>query len=167
MKLKIGDRVIHWTYGLGQIVGIEERTISDQKVMYYAVKVRDMTIWVPVDDHLQTRLRPPTSPDDFKSLINILSGTGEPLPVDRQERKLFLVEKLKDGQAGTLCRVIRDLSAHKREHPLNDNDQNLMRRSREALISEWGFVLSMPPYEVELELHRLLSGNALSEAGQS
>lgn len=166
MDINIGDKVIHWTYGLGQVVGIEERMISDRKAIYYAVKVRDMTVWVPADDQLETRLRPPSSPKYFKSLFNILTGSGEPLPEDRQERKLFLVEKLKDGQAGTLCRVIRDLSTYKQAHSLNDNDQNLMKRSRDALLSEWGFVLSVPPYEAELELQRMLSVDAPVEAGQ-
>jgi RNA polymerase-interacting CarD/CdnL/TRCF family regulator len=157
MTIQIGDTVMHWTYGLGQVVGMDERVISDQKALYYAVKVRDMTVWVPDDDHLDTRLRPPSSPKKFKNILTILSASGEPLPEDRQERKLTLVERLKDGQAESLCRLIRDLYAHQRVHPLNDNDNNLMKRSREALLSEWGFVLSVPTMEAEQEMHRLLA----------
>jgi RNA polymerase-interacting CarD/CdnL/TRCF family regulator len=157
MTIQVGDTVMHWTYGLGQVVGKDERVIADRKALYYAVKVRDMTVWVPVDDHLDTRLRPPSTPRKFKNILALLSASGEPLPEDRQERKLTLVERLKDGQAESLCRLIRDLYAHQRVHPLNDNDNNLMKRSRDALLSEWGFVLSVPPVEAELEMHRLLA----------
>jgi RNA polymerase-interacting CarD/CdnL/TRCF family regulator len=156
MKLRVGDSVMHWIYGLGQVVGLEERAISGQKTLYYAVKVRDLTVWVPDDDNLETRLRPPTSPDKFEPLFAILSGPGEPLPDDRQDRKLQLAQELKDGRAESLCRVIRDLSAYQRVRALNDHDQQLMKRIREALISEWGYALSILPKQAEAELYRLL-----------
>jgi len=161
MAFQVGDPVMHWTYGFGHVVGIEERVLSDRKTLYYAVTVRDLTVWVPADEQLDIRLRPPTSPDDFNSLLGILTGSGEPLPSDRQERKVLLVEKLKDGQAQSLCRVIRDLATYQQTHSLNDNDMNLMKRSRDALLGEWGYALSVPTVEAESELRRML-GNAAS-----
>ncbi len=161
MDFRVGDPVMHWTYGLGHVVGLEERVLSGQKARYYAVKVRDLTVWVPADGHLESRLRPPTPPTGFELLFAILSGPGEPLPDDRQERKIRLVEQLKDGRAESLCRVIRDLSAYQQVRPLNDNDQNLMRRSRDALLDEWGFALAISPLQAESDLRRLLtSGTA-------
>ncbi|MFH2101899.1 MAG: CarD family transcriptional regulator [Chloroflexota bacterium] len=160
MDFRMGDPVMHWTYGLGQVVGLEERVLSGQKILYYAVKVGDLTIWVPADDSLGSRLRPPTTPTGFKQLFTILSSPGEPLPDDRQERKVKLVDQLKDGRAESLCQVIRDLFAYQQTRPLNDKDQLLMKRSREALIGEWGFVLSILPVQAETELHRLLTSAA-------
>ena len=119
-----------------------------------------MTVWVPVDDQLEIRLRPPSSRRKFQNLFAILSASGEPLPEDRHERKLSLVERLKDGRAESLCRLIRDLHAYQQVHSLNENDNNLMKRSRDALLDEWGFVLAVPAVEAEQELHRLLSANA-------
>jgi RNA polymerase-interacting CarD/CdnL/TRCF family regulator len=147
---------MHWIYGLGEVVGLEERAISGQKTLYYAVKVRDLTVWVPADGALETRLRLPTPPDGFEPLFAILSGPGEPLPDDRQDRKLQLAQQLKDGRAESLCRVIRDLSAYQRVRSLNDHDQQLMKRTRDALISEWGYALSILPKQAEAELYRLL-----------
>jgi RNA polymerase-interacting CarD/CdnL/TRCF family regulator len=157
MEFHVGDPVIHWTYGFGHVIGKEERIISDQKSLYYAISVHNMTVWVPVDDQLETRLRPPTSRDEFKNLFAILTGSSEPLPNDRQERKIWLVEKLKGGQAKSLCRVLRDLFTYQQAHSLNDNDQNLMRRSREALLGEWGYALSVSAVEAESELRRMLA----------
>jgi RNA polymerase-interacting CarD/CdnL/TRCF family regulator len=159
MDFRVGDSVMHWTYGLGEIVGLEERALAGQKVLYYAVKVRDLTIWVPADGNIETRLRRPTARAAFENLFTILSGPGEPLPLDRQERKLWLVEQLKDGRAESLCRVIRDLSAYQRVKTLNDHDQQLMKRTRDSLLGEWGYALSILPIQAESELRRLL-GNA-------
>jgi RNA polymerase-interacting CarD/CdnL/TRCF family regulator len=161
MDYKIGDPVMHWTYGIGQIVGLEERVIASQKTLYYAVKVQDLTIWVPADGKLESRLRTPTPAARFKHLFAILTGPGEPLPEDRHERKTWLSEQLKDGRAESLCRVIRDLSAYQQAKSLNENDQIFLKRAQNALLGEWGFSLSIPVMQAESDLHRLLkSGTA-------
>ena len=57
MEFQIGDWVVHSTHGLGQIMAIEERTINEIQSLYYMVKVASLTIWVPMDENLKTRLR--------------------------------------------------------------------------------------------------------------
>jgi CarD family transcriptional regulator len=156
MKLHIGDTVVHWTYGIGQVVGLEERDLSGQTILYYAVKVRDLTVWVPADDNLENRLRLPTPAARFEQLFAILSSSGEPLPEDRHERKTWLVEQLKDGRVESLCRAIRDLSAYRQSKSLNENDQILLKRVQNALLGEWGFALSIPVMQAESDLYRLL-----------
>ena len=157
MNFHEGDTVMHWTYGLGKVVRLEERILSGKKELYYAVQIGDMTVWVPADDKLENRLRPPTSKAEFKKLMHILSKPGEPLPDDRHERKTLLTELLKNGRAESLCKVIRNLSTYRHVRSLNDNDQALLRRTEESLIGEWGFALSVTPAEAELQLHRLLT----------
>ena len=156
MNFREGDPVMHWTYGFGEVLKLEERELSGQTTLYYAVQVRDMTVWVPADDNLKSRLRPPTPQARFKRLLAILSGPAEPLSDDRHERKLRLLELLNDGSTESLCQVIRDLSAYRRGRALNDNDQMLLKRAQSALLGEWGFVLSVSPAQAELEMHRLL-----------
>ncbi len=160
MNFREGDPVMHWTYGLGKVIRLEERALSGQKSMYYAVKIGDLTVWVPADGNLGSRLRPPTSQAGFKKLLAILSGPGEPLPDDRQERKIHLLELLRDGRAESLCRVIRDLTAYRQVRALNENDQALMKRAQNALLGEWGFALSVTPAQAEVEMHRLLTAGS-------
>jgi len=157
MNFHEGDPVMHWTYGFGKVIRLEERALSGKNALYYAVQIGDLTVWVPADGELGNRLRPPTPEAGFKKLLAILSSPGEPLPDDRQDRKTQLLELLKDGRAESLCRVIRDLSAYRQVRPLNENDQALMRRAQKALLGEWGFALSVTPAQAELELHRLLT----------
>jgi RNA polymerase-interacting CarD/CdnL/TRCF family regulator len=157
MDFHVGDSVMHWTYGLGQITQLEERAVSGQNTLYYAVQIRDMTVWVPADDKLESRLRPPTQSTKFKRLLAILSSPSEPLPIDRQERKLHMLELLKDGRAESICRVIRDLTSFRQAKPLNDNDQAVLKRLQTALLSEWGFALSVTPAQAEMEMRRLLT----------
>jgi len=157
---KIGDPVMHWTYGFGRIVKLEERELSGKATLYYAVKSRDLTVWVPADDNLDSRLRTPTSAAGFEKLFEILTGSEEPLSEDRHERKTFLVEQLKDGRAESLCRVIRDLFAFQKRKSLNENDQHLMKRVQNVLLGEWEFSLSIPSTQAATDLHRMLDNGS-------
>lgn len=161
MEFHAGDTVMHWTYGLGLIIRQEERNLSGSKVLYYAVQIQDMTIWVPVDDQLESRLRFPTPESGFKQLLTILSNSGDPLPDDRLERRTRLRELLNDGRAESLCQIIRDLSVYQKTRSLNDHDRMLLKQSRNALLGEWEFVLSISHAQAEFELHRLLAFNPL------
>src|SRR3990172_7757810 len=126
MNYHEGDSVMHTTYGLGKVIQLEERTLYGPTILYYAVQIGDMTVWVPADEKLETRLRPPTRGKEFQRLRDILAGPGEPLPNDRHERKELLAGWLKDGRAESLCRVIRSLASYRQGRSLSDNDQNLL-----------------------------------------
>ena len=157
MGFRAGDAVMHWTFGLGKVIRLEEREVGGAKLQYYAVQIEDMTVWVPADENLGMRLRPPTPANEFKKLIKILSGPGEPLPDDRHQRKLMLTDLLKNGRAESLCRAVRSLTSYKQGRPLNDSDQALVRRLQKALVGEWGFVMSIPAEQAESELRRVLA----------
>ena len=159
MNFNTGDTVMHWSYGIGQIVNLEERDLSGLKSLYYAVQMRDLMIWVPADGDVKSRLRTPTPKPRFKRLLATLSGPSQPLPEDRLERRTHLLELLKDGRPESLCQIIRDLSAYHKQKgkPMNDNDQMVLKQARNTLLGEWGFVLSITHAQAELELHRLLT----------
>ncbi len=163
MEFHVGDPVMHWMYGFGHVAGIEERTNADRRTLYYAISFRDLTVWVPADDHLESRLRHPTTKNGFKALFAILTGTGEPLPIDRQERKILLAEKLKNGKAASLCHALRDLTTFQQAHSINFNDENLLKRLRESLLGEWSYALSVPLMEAEAELSHMLTLGATRE----
>ena len=165
MNFHKGDTVMHWTYGIGQILNLEERALAGSKTIYYEVQVRDMTVWVPADNKVRSRLRTPTSKPRFERLLAILSSPTELLPEDRLERKTRLQELLQDGRPESLCQIIRDLSAYQKKlgKPMNDNDQMILKQARNTLLGEWGFVLSITPAQAEHELHRMLTA-PLAEA---
>ncbi len=157
MEFQAGDRVVHRAHGLGQVMAIEERVFNNKTAVYYMVQAADLTTWIPVDDQLPTRLRPPTSVAGFQKLISILSGPPETLPEDRRQRNLHLHAMLEDGQAESLCRVIRDLAAYRHTRSWSEYDSALMKRTQKALISEWSFTFGISDHEAETELQRALS----------
>jgi RNA polymerase-interacting CarD/CdnL/TRCF family regulator len=139
MSFRIGDNVIHCTFGLGQITQIEEKVINGNLEKCYVVRLNDMTIWVPIDEPGQNSLRIPTPPDEFVKTLPILSSPNEKLLEDRLLRRKQLVDQLKDGQLASICRVVRDLSYYKRSSKLNDQEKSILDRAIKSLLTEWIF----------------------------
>jgi len=144
MAYQIGDKVIHWTYGLGEIVLIEEKIIHNHPTNCYVVQISDLTIWVPIGDQEQNSLRAPTAPKDFEKLFTILTSPGETLLEDRMLRKTKLMEQLKDGKLASICRVVRDLTHLQRSTKLNDQERSILERAEKSLLAEWTFSLGTP-----------------------
>jgi len=118
MEFHAGDMVMHWNFGIGQVIGQDERILSGSKFTYYEVQMKNTIIWVPVDSQSGSRLRLPTSRSEFQQLLATLSSPGESLPEDRLERRSRLLTLLKDGRAESLCQIIRDLSAYQKTRSL-------------------------------------------------
>jgi RNA polymerase-interacting CarD/CdnL/TRCF family regulator len=98
MKFHVGDQVVHWKFGLGKIVQLEEKVISRKSALYYVVRIRDMTLWVQADMDGEGSLRQPTPGSEFKHLFDILRSPGVTLPVDRLERRQYLQDQMRDGR---------------------------------------------------------------------
>lgn len=158
MSFQIGDKVIHWTYGLGEITQVEEKPINGQLTNCYVVQTSDMTIWIPIDEMQQHSLRKPTSPDEFVSLYAILKSPGEQLQEDRVLRKNELMTQMRDGQLASICKVVRDLTHYKRNSKLNDQERYILERAEKSLLTEWTYSLGLPTSQAHEQMTSLLAG---------
>lgn len=156
MDYQVGDKVIHWNYGLGEIIQMDERLIHERQTLCYVVRIRDLTIWVTADEPEKLSIRMPTPRRDFEKLFAILRSPAEPLPVDRYERRTHLVGRMKDGTLVSMCEVIRDLVSHRRQKALNDNDKLTLERARNFLLAEWAHSLSISSIQANDDLQQML-----------
>jgi RNA polymerase-interacting CarD/CdnL/TRCF family regulator len=161
MSFQVGDQVIHWVYGLGEIIQLDEKVLSGQIGKYYVVQIRDLTLWVPVNETGENCLRFPTPAGNFKKLFRILASPGEPLSDDRFIRKTQLTELLKDRTPESICRVVRDLVCYKRTKKINENDNSILNHASKFLLNEWSVALSVPLQQAERELRTLLGTDVL------
>lgn len=156
MVFQVGDEVIHATHGLGKIVEIEEKIIHEQATNCYVVRTPDLTIWIPIEQELQTSLRVPTPPDEFKKLFKVLSGPGETLPEDRVARKNLLISRLREGKLASVCKVVRDLTFFMRAAKLNDQEKSILERATKSLLTEWTHSLDVPLHQAQQSMEKLL-----------
>jgi CarD family transcriptional regulator len=162
MSFEVGDRVVHWAHGPGEIIQIDEKELSGLRQVYYVVQIRELTLWVPVNGGNEKSLRYPTPADDFERLFKILSGPAEALSEDRMERKTRLSDLLKDGKLELVCQVIRDLTHHGRVKKMNDYDNAILERARNFLLEEWCMALAVPLPHATLQLQELLTQKYLT-----
>lgn len=158
MSFQIGDKVIHWRYGLGEIADVEEKVIQDRLTKCYVLRTSDLTIWIPINDHSQQSLRTPTSPEEFTCLFEILRGPGEKLLEDRVQRKDQLMAKMQDGQLESICRVVRDLTHFKHSAKLNDQEKSILERAMNSLLTEWTYSLGTPLSQAQQAVTSMLGG---------
>ena len=156
MDFHIGDKVIHSTYGLGEIVHIEKKVINGHPTDCYVVRTKDLTIWIPINDLHQHSLRTPTLPEDFKRLFSILTSPGEELPEDRVLRKDQLIANMRDGQLASICQVVRDLTHYQRSSKLNDQEKSILERAVNSLVTEWTFTLGTNPHQAIQTMESML-----------
>jgi CarD family transcriptional regulator len=159
MDFKVHDQVIHWAYGLGEIIQLDEKEVSGQVSKYYIVDIaqtNNLTLWVPVSENGECRLRYVTPESEFKKLFKVLASHGEAVPEDRLLRKTQMMERLKDGRLDSVCRVIRDLTEFGRKNKLSEYDNTILERAKQFLLNEWVIALSVPVQQAEQELQTIL-----------
>ena len=156
MAFQVGDQVVHWSFGLGAIIQLDEKELSGRTGRYYVVQIRDLTLWVPINETGEHCLRLLTPARDFQRLFEILASPGEPLSPNRFERKTQLTERMKDGTLESICQVVRDLASYMQTKRMNENDTSTWKRARSFLLDEWSAALSVPVRRAERELMELL-----------
>ena len=162
MIFHVGDQVIHWVHGLGEIIELDEKVLSGHTGQYYVLQIRDLTLWVPINERGERGLRTLTPARDFQKLFGILASPGEPLSVNVLERKNQLSDRLKDGSLESICRVIRDLVFYRQTNKFNLSDKSILERARNSLLNEWSLVLSVPIQQADQELQELIGEEVLA-----
>ncbi len=156
MTYKIGDKVIHYSFGFAEIIGIEEKVISGVVEKYYVIKTNDMLIWIPYSIQDTGKIRLPSSKSDFHKLFSILRSKYSPLPAERMIRKSQIQSRFTKGTTESICTLIRDLSFYKNQNKLNEHDNTIYERAIHNLIDEWGFTFNIPQSQARSELNKLL-----------
>ncbi len=156
MKYQVHDRVMHWTYGTGEIVSIEQKTLSGDTREYYVFRTSDLTLWVPADESGENNLRPPLSSDLFRKQLKSLTKPAQSLPDQPYPRQNELMERMRNRSLADICSVIRDLTAREHSGKLNRSDQDIMNRAQSLLVDEWQLSLGGERHEIERELYKIL-----------
>jgi len=157
MQFKIGDPIIHPTYGIGYLDSIEEKEFSEKKMrLYYKVTLLRRTIWIPVETQDASGLRLVTAKNELDQYRNLLKSPPVPLEKKHHLRHLELVNRLKQGSFQVLCEVVRDLTAWSWQKPLGQTDTTTLRKTRESLYQEWATAAEVSVTEAIKEIDSLL-----------
>jgi RNA polymerase-interacting CarD/CdnL/TRCF family regulator len=156
MDFQVGDKVIHTSYGLVEIVDLEKKEVAGTVTLFYVVKAKDMTVWIPVHTEDRASLRPPATRPEFEKFFSILRDRYNPFSENRMERKAQIHTRLQEGNSGSVCRLVRDLSFYRRNKKLNEYETSIFERTVTSLVDEWQYSLAVPPAKARSDLTQLL-----------
>ena len=57
-RFKVGDWVVHYSYGLGKVINIANKGIENANEPYYQVKTKDFTYWIPIESQYADHIKP-------------------------------------------------------------------------------------------------------------
>lgn len=157
MPFKVGEFIVHPSYGVGSILRLEEKRLGeDQPRWYYVVGVDKSTLWVPVDENNVAGLRAVTPRTELDRYRAILKARPEALERDHNKRRLLINERVKQGSFQNLCEAVRDLSAQSWKRPLSEADLTLLQRLSHSLYREWAASANVPLPVATAEVQALL-----------
>jgi CarD family transcriptional regulator len=157
MEYKIGDKVIHHSFGFAEVVNIEEKNIGGVSQKYYVIKTNDLHVWIPCAPPTAGKLRVPSTKHEFPGLFKILRSEYSPFAAERMSRKSQIQGMFSEGSTESLCKLIRDLSFYKMKKSLNEYENTIFERAIHILIDEWRYAFDITPSQARTDLNKLLS----------
>ena len=158
MEFRAGDDVVHPSYGVGNIVRLEDRQLAEKTTRrYYVVAIGTATVWMPVNADGSTSLRPVTARQDLERYREVLKSRPASLDRDYRKRHLALTEQLAHSTFQVMCEVVRDLSALERGRPMmGETDGTMLKTVRANLWQEWAAATGLTHQAAIHEVETLL-----------
>lgn len=158
MNFSSGEDVVHQRFGVGTIICIEEMAFGgDGPGEFYRVDFGKTTLWVPLKTPQSRGLRPVTPKRDLARYRSVLESRPVHLNDNFRQRQGELQDRMHQGTFQALCEVVRDLSARNREKVLSNFELALLRRTRQAMDSEWARSSNLPMVDATDEIDALLN----------
>jgi CarD family transcriptional regulator len=133
----VGDWIVHSRYGLGKIEGRDVKELGGKKKNYFKVGFSGGFYWLPNSNVDALYIRPIASEKEVKSALKILKENYEELPKNHKDRQKQIQECLKGVSLKDKMKLIRDLSARKKEYSLNFKENEILARLKENFLKEW------------------------------
>ncbi len=158
MELHVGDSVVHPIYGVGHVVHVENKKLTEaQPRLYYQVVTDSATVWIPAESFEKVGMRQLPPKRDLPNYRALLKKSPTSFDPNHSKRRIELAERLKVGSFQSLCELVRDLTALSWRKPLGSADATSLRRAHERLCREWAAADDISVDDAKNEIDTLLN----------
>lgn len=135
---RIGERVCYPMHGVGEIEGIEERTVLGETASYYVLRflIGRMTAFIPVKRAESVGLRYTIGVEEYEKVLAFLRETPGEETGNWNQRYRENYEKLRRGGVYEVAEVVRCLSKREAEKGLSSGERKMLSGARQVLASE-------------------------------
>ena len=133
----VGDKVVYPMHGAGEIVGIEEREILNEKQSYYILKMPgEVKVMVPISTAEQHGIRNVIDKAEAEKVINVLEQDETEMEKNWNKRYRENMDKMKSGNIYEIADVVRNLSFKQKEKGLSTGEKKMLHNAKQILVSE-------------------------------
>jgi RNA polymerase-interacting CarD/CdnL/TRCF family regulator len=154
----LGDLVVHRSYGIGKIEGIERKPINGEKRDCFRVKTENSVFWFPTDAMENPRVHPLASLALIEEAILILQSEPKEFTDDPHHWKERIDEVQDYGGFLDITKLIRDLAGLKKNKVLNRTQDQALTILEKRLLREWAARLDVDIDSIRPKLEAYLKG---------
>jgi RNA polymerase-interacting CarD/CdnL/TRCF family regulator len=152
----LGDKIVHRSYGVGQIAEIEWRPFEGVKVECFRVRTENGSYWFPISGPENPRIHPLASQELIREAIKILQSAPKGLEFDILEWNERIQDVVRNGDFLATSSLVRDLSALKTRKKLNRTQEQALANLEERLLVEWSASMGVEVRTIRTKLKAYL-----------
>jgi len=152
-----GDWIVHRQHGVGQIRGIEKKTIGGDVRDYFRVEIIGGEYWLPTNP-LPDYVRSVASLYKLRKTLRLIKKAPKDLPKDYKENDKVVAARLADATLESNGELIRDLFArrHDSEMRMSAMSDRHLTELRKQFVREMVVVLGVEKEEGQKRLDKAL-----------
>lgn len=138
-SLSVGDKAVHPSHGLGEVVAIEHREIAGMKGEFYILRILDngMRVMVPRATSAQAGLRPVMSGKEADKVLETMRAREVAVDLQPWSRRFrAYTEMIKSGSPHEVAKVLRDMYRLKFDKDLSFGERRLLDQAKSLLMKE-------------------------------
>lgn len=161
MDFMPGDKAVCPGHGVGEVVGVETKTVAGKEDRFYVIQILDnnMKIMIPTKQANSSRLRGIISYETAQRVIDILKCREVQAESQQTWNRRFreYTEKIKTGKPEEIATVMRDLSRLKADKELSFGERKLLDTARQLLVKELAIACATTEPAIETQISAALS----------
>jgi RNA polymerase-interacting CarD/CdnL/TRCF family regulator len=152
-----GDWIVHAQYGVGEVRGVDRKTMNGVEITYLRVRTSNGEYWLPREHTDVDYIRPVSSTSTFRKALSTIRKKPEELDKDHKARAKEIANYLATGALIRVARLIRDLHGRARTQKLNMSEEDVLIRIRNRFIDEWVVAARIDKRKAEAKLDEALN----------
>jgi CarD family transcriptional regulator len=156
LRFKIGDWIVHYSYGVGKVVDIIDKGLKGHQETFFRVSTAEIEYWIPIDKVDSARIEPIRSEKDFDQAVQIIEKPPQPMTESHNLNKRLIYERWLDGSLPARAALIRDLYGRNKKRELSYDEKVTFEKAENFFINEW--IITNP------ELSRAMARQKLNDA---
>ena len=156
----IGDKAVHPSHGLAEVMALETRDFGGTSGLYYILRILDngMKVMVPKTAATQVGLRAVMSETDADAVLVTMRAREVAVDLQPWSRRFrAYTDMLKSGSPHEVARVLRDMHRLRFDKDLSFGERRLLDQAKSLLVKELALAKRMTEPELLAEVAQIFA----------